>query len=167
MFATELRAHLRVRTESEALLRMPGGAQFACVLTDISMGGAYLIRAGSGPFAPLAPGALGEIVLDAYAPGGPLVVEAEIVRAEPGGPGVAVRFHIYDDIAPDFVEHVVAEAAGNGVRAEALGMPLLQSRRVSPRIVVRDALRRLSPLAALGALWWGARILHDWLGAVL
>jgi len=166
MLATDLRAHLRVRSNSHAVLRFPTGGRERCLVSDLSMGGAYLVRSGSAPFAPVVAGTMVELVLDPD-PMNPVVVDAEVVRAEASGPGLAVRFHIYDDIAPIFVQHVVGEAAGLGIEAHALGVPLMRTRPTTDQSAVRHWLRWATPLAAAASLWWGARILNDWLGAVL
>ena len=126
MLATELRAHLRVRSDAHALLHLPSGKTLPAVVSDISIGGAYLIRGGSPPFAPLAVGELIDIQLDLAPREFPLLVEAEVIRCEADGPGLAVRFNVYDDIAPGFMDFVTTEAMAAGVDVAALGTPLQQ-----------------------------------------
>ncbi len=166
MFATELREHLRVRTDRPAILRDGLGGQIRCVVHDISMGGAYLVQSGSGPHPRYAAGDVVEVELGTSRLGIPLVVEAEVIRAQPGGPGLAVRFRVYDDLAEDFVQHVMNEARTVGVATETLGAPVLQLPRTSSS-AVGPVLRRLAPFAAVALLWWAVRLLTDWLGAML
>ena len=166
MLATELRAHLRIRTDRPAILRDGLGGQVRCVVHDISMGGAYLVQGGSSPHPRHAVGDVVEVELGASRLGIPLIVEAEVVRVQPGGPGLAVRFRVYDDLAEDFVQHVMSEARTVGVATETMGAPVLQLPRSSGS-AVGPVLRRLAPIAAIGLLWWAIRLVTDWLGAVL
>jgi hypothetical protein len=167
MLATELRAHLRVRSDAHALLHLPSGKTLPAVVSDISIGGAYLIRGGSPPFAPLAVGDLIDIQLDLAPREFPLLVEAEVIRCEADGPGLAVRFNVYDDIAPGFMDFMTTEAMAAGVDVAALGTPLLMRRRPTSHRTLHFWLIRAAPIAALAAIWWGLRIVIDWLGAVL
>jgi len=167
MLATELRAHLRVRSDARVLLHLRSGQRVPSVVGDISIGGAYLLRGGSLPFVPLGIGDLVDIELDLAPREFPLLVEAEVIRCEENGPGVAVRFNVYDDIAPGFMEFVETEAIAAGVDVAALGTPLLMHRRKARHLTVQFWLRRAGPVAAIGAVYWGIRIVGDWLGSVL
>jgi hypothetical protein len=158
----ELRQHLRVRSESRAVLFLAEGAQVRCEVRDLSLGGAYLVRSTQfGPADPLPPGL--ELGLWIFHPGrgDGFRVRAAVVREEGGGaPGLAVRFLLEAEQAPAVIEHVGWEADREKVPRLALGIPTLRYPQPSFPSVRRVMRAVTAGAAVLGVLilWW---ILRD------
>lgn len=171
MPSQELRAHLRIQSESRAIIVLPDGSRIKCEVRDISLGGAYLLRSTEfGSPAVLAAG--DQVRVWVFHPGraheGP-TVDAEIVRVEPnGGAGIALRFALdmaNNEEADALVEHVIWEAEAQKIERARLGVPKLNYSVKT----YRNVRRALGPvfnvalvLAAIGAL----SILKNFLDAV-
>lgn len=169
MAAQELRAHVRLQTESRALLYLPDGSRIRCQVRDISMGGAYLLRTAEyGEPAAIEDGSEVRVYLFHPGSGDGFNIDATVVRAEKnGGGGVALRFSIYEETRTPFVNHMHREADRAGVKRSAVGAPTIRARD-SNRYTLRAMLiRRGSIAAAIIFGIWGLRIARDWLSAVL
>jgi len=169
MSAQDLRAHLRLRVESRALLHLRDGSRIRCIVRDISMGGAYVVRSSEhGPPATVTAGESVRVYVFHPGSGDGFTLDAEVVRAEPGGGGgVALRFQIYEDTSRPLVEHVHRIADHAGVARGALGVPIIRTResgRYDPRRLI---LRRAAIAAGVALGIWGLRIALSWLDAVL
>jgi hypothetical protein len=127
MATRELRQHLRVQSESRAVLILADGSRIKCQVRDVSLGGAYLMQCADYG-APVALQAGDVVQVWLFHPGraheGP-TVDACIVRAEDGGPGIALRFTATDNVE-ELVEHVAFEAQAQKIPRGALGVPVLQ-----------------------------------------
>lgn len=168
MVAQELRAHLRLQSESRALLYLEDGSRVRCKVRDISMGGAYLVRTTEyGAPAPLEGGQTVRVYLFHPGSGDGFNIDAEVVRVEKGGGGgVALRFAVYEETRGPLVSHLHREADRAGVKRSAMGVPIIKinSREFDLRSIL---LRRGSIAAGLIFGLWGLRIARDWLSAVL
>lgn len=126
MAVQELRQHLRIQSESKAVVILDDGSRIKCVVRDVSLGGAYLMQVAEYG-APEVLEAGQRIQVWLFHPGraheGP-TVDAVVVRAEEGGPGLALRFELKEN-AEELVEHVAFEAQAQGVKRGQLGMPAL------------------------------------------
>lgn len=168
MAVRELRQHLRVQSDSKAVLILPDGSRIKCLVRDVSLGGAYLMQASEyGPPERLHAGQ--EVQVWLFHPGraheGP-TVDAVVVRGEDGGPGVALRFVLKDD-AEELVEHVQFEAQARNIPRGALGVPVLQFPKKSHWRRVRELggpiVNGAIVVAAIGAIG----IVRAFLNAVL
>lgn len=167
MVAAELRSHLRIQTESRALLYLPDGSRIRCIVRDISMGGAYVVRSTEyGPPAPVAADTELRMYLFHPGSGDGFNLDATVVRAEAGdGGGLALRFAIYEETRAPLVHHLHREADRAGVKRTAMGVPIL---RKGQRNDVRALMFRRGVTAAAVIFGiWGLRIARDWLSAVL
>ncbi len=168
MATRELRQHLRIQSESKAVLILDDGSRIKCLVRDVSLGGAYLMQALEyGAAIPLDGGQRVQVWL--FHPGraheGP-TVDAVIVRAEPGGPGVALRFELTDNV-DDLVEHVAFEAQVQKIPRTALGVPVLQMPRRNLWRRARELGGPIVNLAIVAALVGAFHIVKAFLNAVL
>ena len=169
MVAQELRAHLRLQTESRALLYLPDGSRVRCIVRDISMGGAYLVRTTEyGAPAPVEPDSDVRIYLFHPGSGDGFNIDASVVRVERGGGGgLALRFSVYEDTRVPLVRHLHREADRAGVQRTAMGVPIIKARGRRDYSLRATLLRRGMTAACVIFGLWGLRIARDWLSAVL
>jgi hypothetical protein len=144
MATRELRKHLRIQSESRAVLIFEDGSRVKCMVRDLSLGGAYVMQCEDyGSAEPLKSGESIQIWI--FHPGraheGP-TLDAVVVRAETDGPGVAIRF-VLDDDADELVKHVAFEAQQQKIPRGALGVPVLQ---LPPRSVFARAREIAGPM---------------------
>ena len=165
MSAQDLRSHLRLQTESRALLHLSDGSRVRCVVHDISMGGAYLVRSSEyGPPAEVPPTGPVKVYIFHPGSGDGFTLDAEIVRVEAGGgAGIALRFSIYDDTSRPLVELVHKAADKAGVSRGALGVPIIRTREQRRWAPQQALLRRSGVAAAVIFGIWTLRIAQDWL----
>lgn len=170
--AGDLRAHLRVPSRSLGVLALPSAQWTRCEIRDISLGGCYLMRSTEfGPPAVLRPPQAEERYLLGPArkgAGGPaptvslwlfhpgradgFFVDCEVVREETGGrSGVALRFVVGAEIAPQIVDHVGRDADAHSVPRAALGVPILRAPD-RPFDSALRVLRAVAKAAGLGLL---------------
>ncbi len=169
MPAQELRAHVRLQTESRALMYLADGSRVRCRVRDISMGGVYLLRTAEyGEPAAVKDGAEVRLYLFHPGSGDGFNIDATVVRAERnGGGGVALRFSVYEDTRMPLVTHMHREADRAGVKRSVMGVPTIRVKgglRQDPKAIL---LRRGAMAAAVLFGLWGLRIARDWLAAVL
>jgi hypothetical protein len=169
MPAQELRAHVRLQTESRALMYLPDGSRVRCQVRDISMGGAYLLRTTEyGEPAAIEDGAEVRLYLFHPGSGDGFNIEATVVRAEKnGGGGVALRFSVYEDTRVPFVNHMHRQADKAGVKRSVMGVPTIRMKDGLNQDVKTILFRRGAIAAAVLFGLWGLRIARDWLAAVL
>lgn len=132
MAVSELRQHLRVQSDSRAVLILEDGSRIKCMVRDVSLGGAYLMQAIEyGKPTTLQAGQSVQVWL--FHPGraheGP-TVDAIVVRSKEGDPGVALRFVLKEN-AEELVKHVEFEAEVQNIPRRQLGVPVLQMPRKS------------------------------------
>ena len=162
MTSRELRQHLRVRSESRAVLFMADGTQVRCEVRDLSLGGAYLVR--SREFADPAPLQSGEeLGLWIFHPGhgDGFRVRAEVIRVEAnGGTGAATRFLLESEQAEAVVAHVQWEADREQVPRGKLGIPVL--RYPGPRFPsLQRILRAVWVAIVLGVVFMAWRFFRE------
>ncbi len=169
MPAQELRAHVRLQTESRALVHLPDGSRIRCQVRDISMGGSYLLRTTEyGEPAPVEEGCEVRVYLFHPGSGDGFYIDATVVRAEKGGGnGLALRFSVYEETRKPFVKHMHREADRAGVKRSVMGVPTVRPRGRSSYDVRAMLIRRGSIAAAVLFGVWGLRIAGDWLSSVL
>ncbi len=167
----ELRAHLRVQSESRAILVLPDGSRVRCEVRDISLGGAYLVRT-TDYGSPAVVNAGDTVRVWVFHPGraheGP-TVDAIVVRVETdGGAGIALRFDLSmkdDEEADALVEHVIWEAEAQKIERARLGVPVLQYKHSTFRNVQR-ALGPIFNVALVLSIVGALSILKTFLEAV-
>ena len=164
----DLRRYVRFQLNGSAQLRLQGGQRVDCLVHNLSMGGAYVLREGDRwQTITVNPG--DRVRLRVTEPQGPrFVLTAEVVRVEPDvGPGIALRFLLQDEtIDPEPVFDYV-QTAGQRVSAppEALIVPDLLRKRQRGWAPARRVVRVVTRATTLAAVVSGLYLLYVWLEA--
>jgi len=134
-----------------------------CVLHDLSLGGAYMIRSTEfGPPAKMEAGDIVRVTMHDTHHGGSYDMEAEVIRVEAlDGPGLAVRWRLNDADVKPFSSHIEWEAAQKHVPKAALGVPILNYRssklgsaeRISKAVVPIAIVGMCIGIASVGIVW--------------
>jgi c-di-GMP-binding flagellar brake protein YcgR len=170
MAVAELRQHVRVRSESRVILTLPDGCRVRGTVRDLSLGGAYVVQSLEyGPAVPLEAGTPLELFLYHPHQQHAITLDAVVVRVEPGGgPGMALRFLVREEVAEPLVEHVCREAERNNVPKRSLSVPIVMPRPLRSR--TKRAVQLAVPIfriaavgVLLGLLWVG----REWLRTML
>lgn len=161
----ELRSHLRVRAHARAVLRLQDGTRVRCRVVDVSMGGAYLLRQVLSEGHVFEAGDMLELSLQPEKGNATSWIDVEIVRKEPGGPGLAVRFHLTKEVRDPVVDFVVLQGRAAGIEPAALGRPEVRTTALVGRAL--GAAARLLMLAGVIVLGWGVWVVQSWLSTVL
>jgi hypothetical protein len=129
MSVEDLRYHMRLPSQSRATLELGSGKEIHCQVHDLSMGGAYVLRDQiDGAIPSLRRGEWVNTHLEHPDREERTTVLSEIIRVEADpGPGVALRFEIYEETAEGIIAHVNWEADRQSVAHDELGEPLLVS----------------------------------------
>ncbi len=167
MTREDLRYHMRLPSDSRAILELGSGKELPCKVHDLSLGGAYVLReAVAGVTPSLRKGEWVHTHLEHPDREQRTSVLAEVIRVEESpGPGVALRFEIYEETAAGVIEHVNWEADRQNVSRAELGDPLIGSKQEhSPLTTMTPlVLRGAGVLAIVAALY----LLKVFLGAIL
>lgn len=161
----ELRSHLRVRAHARAVLRLEDGTRVRCRVVDVSMGGAYLLRQVLSEGHVFATGDMLQLSLQPEPGEATSWIDVEVMRKEPSGPGLAVRFHLTRQVRDPVVDFVVLQGRAAGVEPAALGRPEVATSALVGRAL--GATARLLLLAGALVLGWGVWLVQSWLSAVL
>jgi len=156
---------MRLPSQSRATLELGSGVELHCQVHDLSMGGAYVLREPVDGTRPrLRRGEWVHTHLEHPEREERTSVLAEIIRVEAApGPGVALRFEIYEETADGVIAHVNWEADRQAVAHDELGEPLLVSKeKDTDNLAMNPLLRRgAGALLGLGLLYVLLRLLSS------
>ena len=164
MSSSELRAHLRIRSEGLAIVTFPDGRRLEATVRDISLGGAYLMRReGSVPgFLPVQGTEVEVYLYHLNHAADAVTLGAQVLRVEASGVGFALRFApVASRPASQLASMVAREAEEQGIRPARLHI------RGARSAAIRRGLGWAARIAAVAMVGGGVQVLFQWLDAVM